>query len=140
MKKVMSGLVYVTLAIGIIVAGFGTPQSSKLSSVVSTFLSPSPAAAKTVKLKFATHLPSMHHGYRNLFALAEGSLLQQVQIFPAALHRNAMQNSIRNSSSRLTQFGCRKLEKRMFQGTNQLLSVFLETVLRWLDMGSYRMT
>ena len=57
-KEVSVGMVYVVLAIGLIMTGF-------------TSLSPSlePAAAqaadKPIKLKFATHLPSIHHGLRN---------------------------------------------------------------------------
>jgi len=53
MKKALLCLVCVTLVIGIVIA-----------SLPATAQTP----AKQIKLKFATHLPSMHHGYRNLIA------------------------------------------------------------------------
>jgi TRAP-type transport system periplasmic protein len=54
MKKAFLGLTYVVLAAAIVLAG--------------TFFSPAISEAKSdkpIKLKFATHLPPMHHGYRN---------------------------------------------------------------------------
>jgi TRAP-type transport system periplasmic protein len=54
MKRAFSVLAYVVLLAGIVLAGAST--------------SPAVAAAKSdkvIKLKFATHLPPMHHGYRN---------------------------------------------------------------------------
>ena len=53
MKKALLCLVCVTLVIGIVIV-----------SLPATAQTP----AKQIKLKFATHLPSMHHGYRNLIA------------------------------------------------------------------------
>jgi TRAP-type C4-dicarboxylate transport system substrate-binding protein len=64
MKKVWVGLMYSVLVSTIVLAGFGI-------STFSTFFSPASAAAaqdavKPVKLKFATHLPTLHHNYRNV--------------------------------------------------------------------------
>jgi TRAP-type C4-dicarboxylate transport system substrate-binding protein len=66
-------LMSVMLSVGVVLTGFGSPtRLTSVSSVVATFLSPVPAAAqssvKPVKLKFATHLPSIHHNYRNVIA------------------------------------------------------------------------
>jgi TRAP-type transport system periplasmic protein len=64
-KMLLSCLVFAVLAIGIVLTGFESPVPSSLG----TFLSPAPAEAQTpakqIRLKFATHLPTMHHGYRN---------------------------------------------------------------------------
>jgi len=53
MKKVLLGLLSLFLVTAIVVTGFEKPA---------------PAQVKPVRLKFATHLPSIHHGYRNLIA------------------------------------------------------------------------
>jgi len=53
MRRAFLCLVCVTLMIGIVI-----------TSLPATAQPP----AKQIKLKFATHLPSMHHGYRNLIA------------------------------------------------------------------------
>lgn len=53
MKKALISLVCVTLVIGIAIASL--PAAAQ-------------TPAKQIRLKFATHLPIMHHGYRNLIA------------------------------------------------------------------------
>jgi TRAP-type C4-dicarboxylate transport system substrate-binding protein len=53
MKKVLLFLVCVVLAIGILAVSF--PATAQ-------------TPAKQIRLKFATHLPIMHHGYKNLIA------------------------------------------------------------------------
>ena len=53
MRKALLSLLCVTMAIGIVVVS--------LPAMAQT-------PAKQIKLKFATHLPSMHHGYKNLIA------------------------------------------------------------------------
>ena len=71
MKKVLLGLLSVVLASGIIVAGCELPASSpSASSTLRAFLSPASAMAqaKQIRLKYATHLPSMHHAYKNFLA------------------------------------------------------------------------
>src|SRR3990170_952752 len=70
MKRLSLGLTFAMLVIGLVAADLGFPVLSlSPSSVPITFLSPAPAAAQTpakqVRLKFATHLPTMHHAYRN---------------------------------------------------------------------------
>jgi len=53
MKKALLCLVCVVLVIGVFVVSF--PAAAQ-------------TPAKQIKLKFATHLPGMHHGYKNLIA------------------------------------------------------------------------
>jgi TRAP-type C4-dicarboxylate transport system substrate-binding protein len=50
MKKLSFTALVATLVFGLILIGFGSSAS---------------ADVKTINLKFATHLPSMHHGYKN---------------------------------------------------------------------------
>jgi TRAP-type C4-dicarboxylate transport system substrate-binding protein len=73
MKKVNLGLMCMILSVGVWVSGLGLSNPlTSLSSAVTTFLSPAPVAAQTsvkpIKLKFATHLPSIHHNYRNVIS------------------------------------------------------------------------
>ncbi|HUL23660.1 MAG TPA: TRAP transporter substrate-binding protein [Thermodesulfobacteriota bacterium] len=71
MKKVNLGLICGMLLIAIVLTGFESTSLTSLSSAVSMF-SAVPAAAQTsvkpVKLKFATHLPSIHHNYKNVIS------------------------------------------------------------------------
>ncbi len=73
MKQVSLGLICMVVLVGVVFTGLGssTPPTS-LSSAVTTFLSPASASAQAsvqpVKLKFATHLPTLHHNYKNVIA------------------------------------------------------------------------
>ena len=73
MKKFSLLFGWVVMATMIVTAGFDSvPSSPTLSALLTASLSPATASAqapaKQIRLKFATHLPSMHHGYRNLIA------------------------------------------------------------------------
>jgi TRAP-type transport system periplasmic protein len=72
MKKILSGCVYVVIAIAVVMAGFeSAPPSPTRSALLTAFLSTATASAQTpakqIRLKFASHGPSIHHSYKGLF-------------------------------------------------------------------------
>jgi TRAP-type transport system periplasmic protein len=84
MKKAKLGFMVVVVSIGVVLTGLGssTPPTS-LSSAVATFLSPAPVAAQTsakpVKLRFATHLPSIHHNYKNVISPVAAEITKRTE-------------------------------------------------------------
>ena len=55
MKKAWFSFVYGVVVVGIVAGGFWAPAGAQ-------------TPAKQIKLKYATHLPSMHHAYKNFLA------------------------------------------------------------------------